>query len=186
MRAPIHAVISAGDLPLRRTATISQKMDNGLEQDDYAQSSQNAGGGSGLKLILPSLKSVQALKGKKKHKNLTLAPVQDEAVKKLPRPVKLKPLKEVLTKLIAQIRKYVRCACLKKKGKKIDKRTGGRKDDYAFFLEPVDVTKVSGYTDVVKRPMDLGTMTTKVEKGKYRSLEEFAVRASVPLCVVVV
>ncbi|KAI0919683.1 hypothetical protein AcV5_001679 [Taiwanofungus camphoratus] len=153
MGAPLHAVISAGDLPLRRTATISQKMDNGLEQDDYTQSSQNAGGGSGLKLILPSLKSVQALKGKKKHKNLTLAPVQDETVRRPTRPVKLKPLKEVLTKLIAQIRK---------------------KDDYAFFLEPVDVTKVSGYTDVVKRPMDLGTMTTKVEKGKYRSLEEFA------------
>ncbi|EEB90423.1 hypothetical protein MPER_11372, partial [Moniliophthora perniciosa FA553] len=72
---------------------------------------------------------------------------------KAPRPVKLKPLKEVLTKLIAQIKK---------------------KDDYAFFLQPVDTTQVTGYTDVVKNPMDFGTMTTKVNRGRYRSLEEFA------------
>lgn len=52
---------------------------------------------------------------------------------------------------------------------------GHRKDDYAFFLTPVDTSKVPGYTDVVKRPMDFGTMTTKISKGKYRSLEEFAV-----------
>ena len=51
-----------------------------------------------------------------------------------------------------------------------------RKDDYAFFLHPVDPSQVPGYSDVIARPMDLGTMTTKVEKGKYRSLEEFAVR----------
>ena len=53
-----------------------------------------------------------------------------------------------------------------------------RKDDYAFFLKPVDVANVPGYADVIKYPMDLGTMTTKVEKGRYRSLEEFAVRPS--------
>jgi len=34
---------------------------------------------------------------------------------------------------------------------------------------------VPGYLDVVKNPMDLGTMTDKVNRGKYRSLEEFAV-----------
>lgn len=50
-----------------------------------------------------------------------------------------------------------------------------RKDDYAFFLTPVDVSAVPGYLDAVKRPMDFGTMTTKVNRGKYRSLEEFAV-----------
>ena len=54
---------------------------------------------------------------------------------------------------------------------------GCRKDDYAFFLQPVDLAAVPNYTDVIARPMDLGTMTTKVEKGKYRSLEEFAVRS---------
>ena len=53
---------------------------------------------------------------------------------------------------------------------------GCRKDDYAFFLQPVDLAAVPNYTDIIARPMDLGTMTTKVEKGKYRSLEEFAVR----------
>lgn len=54
---------------------------------------------------------------------------------------------------------------------------GHRKDDYAFFLKPVDMSNVPGYTEVVKRPMDFGTMTIKVSKGKYRSLEEFAVSA---------
>ena len=51
-----------------------------------------------------------------------------------------------------------------------------RKDDYAFFLEPVDSDKVQGYSDVVAQPMDFGTMTEKVAKSKYKSLEEFAVR----------
>ncbi|KAH9017886.1 hypothetical protein EDB84DRAFT_1520625 [Lactarius hengduanensis] len=67
-------------------------------------------------------------------------------------PVK-KPLKEVLTSLISKIKK---------------------KDDYAFFLEPVDLEKVPGYMDVIKQPMDFGTMADKVSKSKYRSLDEFA------------
>jgi len=56
----------------------------------------------------------------------------------------------------------------------VDRILEYRKDDYAFFLAPVDLSKVPGYTDIVKRPMDFGTMTTKVSRGKYRSLEEFA------------
>ena len=59
--------------------------------------------GSGLKLVLPSLKSVQALKGVKRKKSIGFQ--QDEPKPKIPRPVKLKPLKEVLTKLITQIKK---------------------------------------------------------------------------------
>jgi hypothetical protein len=51
-----------------------------------------------------------------------------------------------------------------------------RKDDYAFFLKPVDIEKVPGYLEVVSKPMDFGTMTEKVAKSKYRSLDEFAVR----------
>lgn len=51
-----------------------------------------------------------------------------------------------------------------------------RKDDYAFFIKPVDATQVPGYSDVIRNPMDFGTMSTKVERGKYRSLEDFAVR----------
>jgi bromodomain-containing protein 7/9 len=54
-------------------------------------------------------------------------------------------------------------------------KTKCRKDDYAFFLRPVDVANVPGYSDVVSRPMDLGTMSDKVNRGKYRSLEDFAV-----------
>ncbi|KAI0367094.1 hypothetical protein BV20DRAFT_970968 [Pilatotrama ljubarskyi] len=117
--------------------------------DDHAEPSSHAvKSSSGLTLVLPPLSAVKAQKAKKKIK-LTY----EEPVKKTPRPIKLKPLKEVLTKLIAQIKK---------------------KDDYAFFLKPVDPEQVPGYADVISRPMDLGTMTTKVDKGKYRSLEEFA------------
>ncbi|TFK38571.1 hypothetical protein BDQ12DRAFT_666267 [Crucibulum laeve] len=111
---------------------------------------------SGLTLVLPSLKNLKAAQREKQRSpSFSQTPVQDVPVqeKKIPRPIKLKPLKEVLTKLILQIKK---------------------KDDYAFFLRPVDPSQVPGYSDIVKRPMDLGTMTSKVEKGKYRSLEEFA------------
>lgn len=125
---------------------------------------------SGLTLVLPPLSALKAQKSKKKLK-LTY----EEPVRKTPRPLKLKPLKEVLSKLISQIKKcvdtWLRCheALL----------TGMcRKDDYAFFLHPVDLAQVPGYSDVVSRPMDLGTMSTKVDKGKYRSLEEFAVSTS--------
>ncbi|KAG6829934.1 hypothetical protein H0H87_009728 [Tephrocybe sp. NHM501043] len=100
---------------------------------------------SGLTLVLPALKGGKPIKLGKKFG-------AHEEKKAPPRPVKLKPLKEVLTKLIAQIKK---------------------KDDYAFFLRPVDPSQVPGYTDVVKRPMDLGTMSVKVDRGKYRSLEDF-------------
>ncbi|KAK0219997.1 hypothetical protein IW262DRAFT_994162 [Armillaria fumosa] len=121
-----------------------------------------------LTLKLPSLKSLQATahvenKPRKSHTSTTSSKRKKGTKNsgyeygvppppKVPRPVKLKPLKEVLSKIIAQIK---------------------RKDAYAFFLSPVDVSLVPGYTDVVKHPMDLGTMTSKVEKGRYRSLEEF-------------
>lgn len=112
-----------------------------------------------ITLKLPSLK---ALKSQKPAKP--------------PRPVKLKPLKEVLGRLIAQIKKYVHIIW------RFDWRNHNipRKDDYAFFLEPVDVSQVPGYTAVVKRPMDFGTMSNKVAKGKYRSLEDFTVCSMLP------
>lgn len=53
---------------------------------------------------------------------------------------------------------------------------GNRKDDYAFFIRPVDPAQVPGYADAIKSPMDFGTMSVKVSRGKYRSLEEFTVR----------
>ncbi|KZT01114.1 uncharacterized protein LAESUDRAFT_707961 [Laetiporus sulphureus 93-53] len=128
-------------------------MDDALDSPSSSHSHNASGsGGSGLRLVLPSLKTVQALKNKKSRKSLT-SPYDDGKVQKIPRPPKLKPLKEVLTKLIAQIKK---------------------KDDYAFFLQPVDVSQVPGYMDVIQRPMDLGTMSHKIQRGRYRSLEEFA------------
>lgn len=46
----------------------------------------------------------------------------------------------------------------------------------------MDVSSVPGYSDVVKQPMDFGTMEIKVNKGRYRSLDEFLV--SVPVLLV--
>ncbi|KAJ7754107.1 hypothetical protein B0H16DRAFT_1543695 [Mycena metata] len=116
-----------------------------------------------LTLVLPPLRDVKksAKKSKSKSKSKSKQPfayseypdASGSTSQKIPRPVKLKPLKEVLGRLIVQLKK---------------------KDDYAFFLKPVDPTKVTGYADVVKRPMDLGTMTAKVQRGRYRSLEDFA------------
>ncbi|KAI9449584.1 hypothetical protein BJY52DRAFT_1359855 [Lactarius psammicola] len=104
---------------------------------------------SGLTLVLPSLKALKELNAKKRNSPI----LETTPVKKVSRPIKLKPLKEVLTSLISKIKK---------------------KDDYAFFLEPVNLEKVPGYMDVIKQPMDFGTMADKVSKSKYRSLDEFA------------
>ncbi|KAL1721567.1 hypothetical protein EV715DRAFT_288308 [Schizophyllum commune] len=118
-----------------------------------------------ITLKLPALKPSKPAKSHKKSKSKkssasttnygspALYDTVEYAAPKAQRPVKLKPLKEVLSKLIAQIKK---------------------KDEYAIFLEPVNTALVPGYTDAIKHPMDFGTMTTKVERGRYRSLEEFA------------
>jgi bromodomain-containing protein 7 len=65
---------------------------------------------SGLKLILPPLRGGKPVKGGKKsnqrfESQLSIGGGQDDE-KKIPRSAKLKPLKEVLTKLIVQIQKY--------------------------------------------------------------------------------
>ncbi|KAJ3724842.1 hypothetical protein C8R42DRAFT_662741 [Lentinula raphanica] len=110
--------------------------------------------GSGLTLVLPSLKSLQQAKaGKKPKAKAAFVGYAEEKPKKPPRPAKLKPLKEVLAKLIINIKK---------------------KDSYGFFLTPVDLEQVPGYTDVVKEPMDFGTVSNKVARRKYRSLDDFA------------
>ncbi|KAJ6523304.1 hypothetical protein B0H19DRAFT_652083 [Mycena capillaripes] len=112
-----------------------------------------------LTLLLPPLKDVKKSTKKSKSKSKSKQPFayseypDASTSQKAPRPVKLKPLKEVLSRLIVQLKK---------------------KDDYAFFLKPVNPTQVPGYSDLIKRPMDLGTMTTKVQRGRYRSLEDFA------------
>jgi bromodomain-containing protein 7/9 len=56
---------------------------------------------SGLTLVLPSLKALKELNAKKKNSPL----LETTPVKKAPRPVKLKPLKEVLMSLISKIKK---------------------------------------------------------------------------------
>jgi len=68
---------------------------------------------SGLTLVLPSLKSLKASQAALKAKNYTptrsLSIQRDVEIqeRRQPRPQKLKPLKEVLVKLIAQIKKCV-------------------------------------------------------------------------------
>ena len=69
----------------------------------HAGGSQNGGSRTGLRLVLPPLSAVKALKGKKKSAKGVV--FQEASTPKIPRPVKLKPLKEVLTKLITQIKK---------------------------------------------------------------------------------
>ncbi len=56
---------------------------------------------SGLTLVLPSLKALKELNAKKRNSPL----LEQTPIKKVPRPVKLKPLKEVLTSLISKIKK---------------------------------------------------------------------------------
>lgn len=49
------------------------------------------------------------------------------------------------------------------------------KDTYEIFLEAVDVNEVRDYSNVIKNPMDLGTMREKVRMGLYESLDELEV-----------
>jgi bromodomain-containing protein 7/9 len=134
-----------------------------------------------LTLVIPSLKSLKASqittkKAKQLPSSISLSSSVyqdvDAQEKKPPRPVKLKPLKEVLAKLIAQIKRFDffrRCVASQVPN------SPNRKDDYAFFLTPVDISNVPGYTNRIKSPMDFGTMTIKVNRGKYRSLDDFTV-----------
>jgi transcription initiation factor TFIID subunit 2 len=44
-------------------------------------------------------------------------------------------------------------------------------DAAALFNEPVDMDSLPGYSDIVKRPMDLRTIWERLESGKYTSLK---------------
>ncbi|XP_055538809.1 bromodomain-containing protein homolog isoform X2 [Wyeomyia smithii] len=46
------------------------------------------------------------------------------------------------------------------------------KDIQEIFREPVDTDEVADYLTVVKHPMDLGTMRTKLKTGYYTSIED--------------
>ena len=78
-----------------------------MEDIDFASNDalqpKHEGGKTGLRLVLPPLSVIKGLKNKKKgSKGVAF---QEATTPKIPRPVKLKPLKEVLAKLIAQIKK---------------------------------------------------------------------------------
>ncbi|PON69525.1 Histone acetylase PCAF [Parasponia andersonii] len=48
-----------------------------------------------------------------------------------------------------------------------------RGDTHKIFAEPVNPNEVETYYTIIKEPMDFGTMRTKVQEGKYTSLEKF-------------
>lgn len=48
-----------------------------------------------------------------------------------------------------------------------------RRDNYKFFCEPVNPDDVPGYTDVIKTPMDFGTMQRKVDDRLYSHMDDF-------------
>lgn len=63
---------------------------------------------TGLKLILPPLKAGKPIKGiRRSSTGIGPSFVREPEVIKAPRPVKLKPLREVLKRLISQIKKQV-------------------------------------------------------------------------------
>ncbi|OMJ15105.1 Bromodomain-containing protein 9 [Smittium culicis] len=49
-----------------------------------------------------------------------------------------------------------------------------RKDFYAMFWEPVNLNEVTDYLSIVKSPMDLSTMRSKITSNSYSSLSLFA------------
>ncbi|KAK1563224.1 hypothetical protein Q3G72_024365 [Acer saccharum] len=48
-----------------------------------------------------------------------------------------------------------------------------RRDTNEIFAEPVDPEEVKDYYEIVKEPMDFGTMRAKLHEGMYTSLEQF-------------
>ncbi|GMK58290.1 hypothetical protein CspeluHIS016_0503220 [Cutaneotrichosporon spelunceum] len=65
-----------------------------------------------------------------------------------------KPFRELANKILAEMR---------------------RKDEYGFFLEPVDADDYPGYMETIGGPdnaMDLGTMQKKIDYGEYNNIDE--------------
>ncbi|KAL4312603.1 hypothetical protein GQ457_01G039010 [Hibiscus cannabinus] len=48
-----------------------------------------------------------------------------------------------------------------------------RKDTHKIFAEPVNPEEVEYYYDVIKEPMDFGTVAEKLSEGSYQTLEKF-------------
>jgi hypothetical protein len=51
-----------------------------------------------------------------------------------------------------------------------------RFDRYSVFTEAVSESEAPGYYDVVKKPMDMATMKSKIEKGEYGEGPEAATK----------
>ncbi|XP_010278935.1 PREDICTED: uncharacterized protein LOC104612962 [Nelumbo nucifera] len=47
------------------------------------------------------------------------------------------------------------------------------RDKHEIFAEPVDPEEVDGYYEIIKEPMDFGTMRAKLHEGMYTTLEQF-------------
>ncbi|KAH9673497.1 hypothetical protein KPL70_018126 [Citrus sinensis] len=50
------------------------------------------------------------------------------------------------------------------------------KDTHEIFAEPVDTKEVEDYYEIIKEPMDFGTMRAKLHEGMYTSLDQFEAR----------
>ncbi|XP_042050162.1 bromodomain-containing protein 9-like [Salvia splendens] len=50
-----------------------------------------------------------------------------------------------------------------------------RRDTYEIFAQPVDPNQVENYYEIVKEPMDFGTMRAKLHEGMYQNLQQFKV-----------
>ncbi|GMJ01601.1 hypothetical protein HRI_003829300 [Hibiscus trionum] len=48
-----------------------------------------------------------------------------------------------------------------------------RRDSHEIFAEPVDPEEVEDYYEIIKEPMDFGTMRAKLHEGMYTSLQQF-------------
>ncbi|KAJ6696551.1 hypothetical protein OIU85_002948 [Salix viminalis] len=48
-----------------------------------------------------------------------------------------------------------------------------RRDTQEIFAQPVDPDEVVGYYDIIKEPMDFGTIRAKLQEGMYTSLDQF-------------
>ncbi|OIT00644.1 transcription factor gte12 [Nicotiana attenuata] len=48
-----------------------------------------------------------------------------------------------------------------------------RRDTHEIFAEPVDPTEVENYYEIIREPMDFGTMRAKLHEGMYQNLEQF-------------
>ncbi|KAF5953415.1 hypothetical protein HYC85_006271 [Camellia sinensis] len=48
-----------------------------------------------------------------------------------------------------------------------------RRDTYELFAEPVDPEEVEDYYEIIKEPMDFGTIRAKLHGGMYTNLEQF-------------